>query len=74
MKRNRRFIFKTDYRGVAKGTQLDLVEGRYFMQNGIYGGPISGDMYAGIDQLIAEEDARENPVILREVPVPYNKA
>lgn len=74
MKRNRRFIFKQDFNGIAKGTQLDLVEGRFYMQNGVNGGIVPPYMYEGLARLVEQEDYSDNPKILREVAVPFNKA
>ena len=73
----RRFIFVKDYvinedAVCPKGTQIDLVEGRLFMQSLHSGGQLFGYMHENVMKMIKIEE--EHPNYLREVPVPYNKA
>ena len=76
MNKPRRFVFVKDFvlnedAVCKKGTQIDLVEGRVFMQSLQGGGQLFGYMHENVLKLIEREDQEHN--YLREVPVPYNK-
>lgn len=73
MVKNRRFIFKKDFNGIKRGTQLDLVEGRFYMQNGVNGGIVPPFMHKALTLLIERESETDKPQVLREVVVPFNK-
>lgn len=70
--KNRRFVFVKECNGIPKGSQLDLVEGRIYLQTGVNGGQVPPTMYNGLMELIKIEDNKH--MYLREVPIPYNKA